>query len=61
MLDAKNVRESVDKKNKELQREIELLNGKIKGAAADKTRICGILDGKVSFAFLNIQVIQSHL
>lgn len=50
VLDAKNVRDSLDKKNKELQREIELLNGKIKGAAADKTRICGILDGKVGIA-----------
>lgn len=48
VLDAKNVRDSIDKKNKELQREIELLNGKIKGAAADKTRICGILDAKVN-------------
>lgn len=47
MLDAKNHRDSADKKNKELQREIELLNGKIKGAAGEKTRICGILDSKV--------------
>jgi peptidoglycan hydrolase CwlO-like protein len=49
VLDAKNVRDTFDKKNKELQKEIELLSGKIKGAAADKTRICGILDGKVSY------------
>jgi hypothetical protein len=48
VLDAKNVRDSMDKKNKELQKEIELLNGKIKGAAGEKTRICGILDAKVS-------------
>jgi uncharacterized membrane protein len=47
ILDSKNARESAEKKTKELQKEIELLNGKIKGASADKTRICGILDGKV--------------
>lgn len=47
ILDSKNARDSMEKKTKELQREIELLSGKIKGAAADKTRICGILDGKV--------------
>lgn len=33
---------------KDLQREIELLNGKIKQGNNDKTRICGILDEKVS-------------
>lgn len=38
----------MEKKTKDLQKEIELLNGKIKGAAGDKTRICGILDAKVS-------------
>lgn len=47
ILDSKNSRDAMEKKTKDLQREIELLNGKIKGAAADKTRICGILDGKV--------------
>lgn len=50
ILDAKTVRDSFEKKAKELQREIELLNGKIKGAAGDKSRICGILDEKVSSA-----------
>ncbi|CRK94735.1 CLUMA_CG008235, isoform A [Clunio marinus] len=46
ILDSKNGKEFIEKKNKELQREIELLNGKIKGANGDKTRICGILDAK---------------
>jgi hypothetical protein len=48
VLDSKNAREATEKKNKELQKEIELLNGKIKGAANDKTRICGMLDVKVN-------------
>lgn len=47
ILDSKNSRDAMEKKTKDLQREIELLNGKIKGAAADKTRICGILDKTV--------------
>lgn len=50
MLDSKSARDAMEKKTKELQREIELLNGKIKGAAADKTRICGMLDDKVSIS-----------
>jgi hypothetical protein len=48
LLDAKNLCQSFEKKIKDLQREIELLNGKIKQGANDKTRICGILDDKVS-------------
>ena len=53
VLDAKNLRDAIEKKNKELHREIELLTGKIKGAAGEKTRICGILDEKVkSFDYL---------
>jgi hypothetical protein len=47
VLDSKNHKEATEKKNKELQKEIELLNGKIKGAANEKTRICGMLDAKV--------------
>lgn len=51
ILDSKNARDSIEKKTKELQKEIDLLSGKIKGAAADKTRICAILDGKVWWKF----------
>lgn len=47
ILESKNARDTMEKKSKELQREVELLNGKIKGGAADKTRICKILDEKV--------------
>lgn len=47
MIDSKNAKDASEKKSKDLQREIEILNGKIKGAATDKTRICGILDAKV--------------
>ena len=50
VLDARNLRDAIEKKNKELHREIELLTGKIKGAAGEKTRICGILDEKVNLA-----------
>ncbi|KAL7026228.1 hypothetical protein ACKWTF_013810 [Chironomus riparius] len=46
LLDAKNLGQNFEKKVKDLQREIELLNGKIKQGASDKTRICGILDDK---------------
>lgn len=46
LLDAKNLGQSHEKKIKDLQKEIELLNGKIKQQANDKTRICGILDEK---------------
>jgi hypothetical protein len=38
--------QSHEKKIKDLQREIELLNGKIKQMGNEKTRICGILDEK---------------
>lgn len=53
----------MEKKTKELQREIELLNGKIKGAAGDKARICGILDGKVVFCTIStsLPLIHSHV
>lgn len=46
LLDAKNLGQSHEKKIKDLQKEIELLNSKIKQQANDKTRICGILDEK---------------
>lgn len=47
LLDARNKKEYLEKKIKELNKEIELLNGKMKTNAADKARICNILDGKV--------------
>ena len=47
LLDARNKKEFLEKKIKELNKEIELLNGKMKTNAADKARICNILDGKV--------------
>lgn len=47
LLDARNKKEHLEKKIKELNKEIELLNGKMKTNAADKARICNILDGKV--------------
>lgn len=47
LLDVKNLGQTYEKKIKDLQREIELLNGKIKQGTNDKTRICGILDDKV--------------
>lgn len=46
ILEAKNLGQSHEKKIKDLQREIELLNGKIKQMGNEKTRICGILDEK---------------
>ena len=46
LLDAKNLGQAHEKKMKDLQREIELLNGKIKQMSNEKTRICGILDEK---------------
>lgn len=52
LLDAKNLGQNHEKKIKELQKEIDLLNGKIKQQANDKTRICGILDEKCKVAFL---------
>lgn len=47
LLDAKNLGQSFEKKIKDLQREIDILNTKIKQGTNDKTRICGILDDKV--------------
>lgn len=46
VLDVKLSKENCEKKIKDLNREIELLNGKVKGAATEKTRICNMLDGK---------------
>jgi chromosome segregation ATPase len=46
VLDVKLSKENSEKKIKDLNREIELLNGKIKGAATEKTRICNMLDAK---------------
>lgn len=60
VLDARNLRDAIEKKNKELQREIELLTGKIKGAAGEKTRICGILDEKVKNLVSNLINILYH-
>jgi hypothetical protein len=58
LLDAKQLGQTFEKKIKDLQREIELLNGKIKQGVNDKTRICGILDEKVSV--LRIYFLLSH-
>lgn len=46
ILESKNAQDVMERKTKEFQKEVELLSGKIKGAAADKTRICAILDEK---------------
>lgn len=47
-IDAKNAKETFEKKNKELTKEHENMSGKIKTLTAEKTKICGMLDGKVS-------------
>lgn len=49
VLDMKNSKENCEKKIKELNKEIELMNGKLKGAATEKTRVLNMLDGKVGF------------
>lgn len=51
VLDMKNSKENCEKKIKELNKEIELLNGKLKGAATEKTRVANMLDGKVGFEY----------
>lgn len=48
LLDMKSSVDSSEKKFKESQKEIELLNNKIKTMMNEKTRICGMLDAKVS-------------
>jgi len=44
----KKERESLEKKLREMEREKDLLLGKMKGISTDKTRICQMLDNKVT-------------
>jgi len=44
----KKERESLEKKLREMGREKDLLLGKMKGISTDKTRICQMLDNKVT-------------
>jgi hypothetical protein len=49
VLEAKGSQDVAEKKSKVMQKEVEVLNSKIKMMTAEKTRICGLLDNKVSF------------
>lgn len=49
VLDMKTLKETFERKFKEAQKEMELMNGKIKMMGAEKTRICNMLDAKVNF------------
>lgn len=48
VLDMKTLKESFERKFKEAQKEMELMNGKIKMMSSEKTRICNMLDAKVN-------------
>lgn len=60
VLDMKNSKENCEKKIKELNKEIELLNGKLKGAATEKTRVANMLDGKVGILKINQFIHNFH-
>lgn len=48
VLDMKTLKDSFERKFKEAQKELDIMNGKIKMMSSEKTRICNMLDVKVS-------------
>lgn len=52
VITAQNQREAAEKKTKELAKERDVLMEKVKGLNAEKTRVCHMLEAKVSLSLM---------